>query len=86
MEKRNEWNVGDIIKDLKNNIHVIVMEKTGNETIMFMRRIDNYWDYHSMPLRFMDRYFINTGRSGKGLDILYGTKSEDNSHYLYRKG
>lgn len=74
MEKRNNWNIGDLILELHSNkMYKIygIKNDTDRFSIVEMRNIKSYWDYNTYPLLYMDKYFKNLGKTGKGLDILW---------------
>jgi hypothetical protein len=79
-EKRSEWNVGDLVLHKKRKDRtILILIRVENDSPRAYTTIilkDLYSDNeHSMPLLFMDEYYINLGSTGKGFGILYGTKS-----------
>ncbi len=78
VEKVNNWNIGDIIKS-KNScvLYEIKYIHHGYEDKTFSTiRVENVntGKLHTEFLLFMDHSYVNLGKCGKGLEILWHQK------------
>jgi hypothetical protein len=89
MEKRSDWNVGDLIRFKGSRLFYKISGFMDNSEGITIVQLTSYW-YNcptSYPLMFLDNKFINYGiDKEKVINALYGTKSKDSSNKLSNKG
>jgi hypothetical protein len=81
MEKRNDWNVGDILIDRYGEFWKVVSVEVGAYGLTFIHSKNLIKDIISRDsLLYIDNTFKNLSRDGNGAKILYGTKSKNNTN------
>ena len=76
MEKRSDWNVGDLLYHKNNNEYWVITEITIIRQLTFV----NYVNLHNTSRSscwwaHMDIIFINKGFTGKSLKLLYNKEA-----------